>query len=631
MRPDAFPPGRGTGVPRRPAAAGTVPGTALGAALSAALMALFPATAVATAFLTAVISGFPVTLAAAAPADAPVDASVDAPGNTGGETASSTGGRTRAAGITRNDPHRGGTLRLTADASGGTLDPQINYTSEFIQLFVTMYDGLVTYRQADGRLGLDVVPDLATSLPEVSEDGLRWVFHLRPGMRFSNGAPVTVEDVRASFRRIFLAGSPTAQSFYGNIVGAQACLSSPDTCRLDGVRVDAATGEIVIMLNHPDGEFLQKLAFPHAVILPAQTPPHDTGGTPIPGTGPYRIVSYDPARQLVAERNPFFRVGNPEAQSEGYVDRIVYDFGLSDEAEVTAVERGQYDSMLDAKPQDRLGELGSRYAAQVHLQPLLGLYYLALNVHEPPFDSLEVRQALNHAVDRHAMTILYGGGAIAEPLCQIVPHGIAGADIPCRFGRVSDAGDWTGPDLDRARALIRRSGRAGQKVTLVVPNQAVGLGMGVYLRNMLQQLGFEASVRPMAPARAEGYARNSDNHVQISLSYWYADYPSPSTFLDALLGCENAREHSDAATNASRFCHPGLQSLMRDARKSRDTARREALWKRAGALAMEQSALIPLIQMRYVDFVSARLGNYHYSLLNHMLLSQVWVRQQERE
>lgn len=545
---------------------------------------------------------------------------------TGESPAVRPGGDGSADGVTRASPHRGGTLRLTADAPGGTLDPQINYTSEYIQLFVNMYDGLVTYRQADGERGLEVVPDLAEALPEVSRDGLVWVFRLRDGVRFSNGKPVTVEDVVASLRRIYRVGSPTALSFYGNIAGAKSCLADPAHCRLEGVTADPATRRITIRLEAPDGEFLQKLAFPHAVILPADAPPSESALVALPGTGPYRITHYDPSHRMEIERNPYFHVWNPQAQSEGYVDRIAYDFGLSDEAEVTAVEQGQYDSMLDAKPQDRLGELGSAYTGQVHLQPLLGLYYLALNVHEAPFDSLQVRQAINHAVDRHAMSILYGGSAIAEPLCQIVPHGIGGADIPCRFGRVSGNGLWQGPDMERARALIRQSGHAGQRVTLVVPNQAVGLAMGVYLRNMLQALGFEASVRPMTPATAEGYARNSDNHVQISLAYWYADYPSPSTFLDALMGCDNARPHSDSATNASGFCDPALQGLMTGAEHSLDPAMTRALWERAGTLAMEQSAVIPLIQMRYVDFVSRRLGNYHYSLLNHMLISQVWVQ-----
>ena len=123
---------------------------------------------------------------------------------------------------------------------------------------------------------------------------------------------------------------------------------------------DTATGDIVFHLTHRDGEFLYKLAFAHAVIVPSDTPLHDTGNTTVPGTGPYRITSYNPEHQMILERNPFFHVWNPQAQTDGFVDRIEYDFGLSDEAQITAVEQGRYDWMLDAKPSDRLGELGAR-------------------------------------------------------------------------------------------------------------------------------------------------------------------------------------------------------------------------------------------------------------------------------
>ncbi|WP_367160369.1 ABC transporter substrate-binding protein [Kozakia baliensis] len=529
-------------------------------------------------------------------------------------------------GQTLGSPHRGGTLHLTADAAGGTLDPQINYTSQYLQLFVNAYDGLLTFRQAEGKAGLDVVPDLAEALPEVSPDGLSWRFILRQGIRFSDGRPVRVADVVATMRRIYIAGSPTAASFYGGIAGAKECLDDPSRCTLPGVEGDEATRRITFHLTHPDGEFLQKLAFPHAVILPADASPHDVGNVSVPGTGPYRIESYDANHRMVLERNPYFHVWNPEAQTDGYVDRIEYDFGLSDEAQITAVEQGRYDWMLDAKPQDRLGELGSHYTAQVHIQPLFGLYYMAMNIHEPPFDSELVRRAINEAVDRHAMTILYGGSAIAEPLCQIVPHGLPGADIPCLYGQGAPAPTWQGPNFERAREWVRQSGRAGSNITLIVPNQAIGVGMGVYLRNMLQVMGFHASVRPMAPANAESYARNSDNHVQISLAYWFADYPSPSTFLDDLLGCDNYHPHSDSSTNASGYCDAALQKIMRQAEATLDPAQAATLWQQAGIRAMQASAIAPLIQMRYVDFVSKRLGNYFYTPLDHMLFSHVWVR-----
>lgn len=519
-------------------------------------------------------------------------------------------------GETRGSPHRGGTLHLTADGPGGTLDPQINYGTQYIQVFVNVYDPLLTFREARGAAGLEIVPDLAQAMPQVSADGLTWRLKLRSGLRFSDGAPVRVEDVVASFRRIYRAGSPTAASFYGGIVGAAECLRTPERCVLPGVQGDPATGEIVFHLTRPDGEFLYKLAFPHAAILPAATPPHDLGGNTAPGTGPYRITAYDPEHGMVLERNPYFHVWNPQAQTDGFVDRIEYDFGLSDEAQVTAVEQGRYDWMLDAKPADRLGEMGGKYTEQVHIEPLLGLYYLAMNVHERPFTDVRVRRAVNRAVSRHAMTILFGGGAIAEPLCQLVPHGIPGADL----GLTCDQ------DIEGAKRLVREAGAAGAPVTLIVPNRAVELGMGAYLRGVLAEIGLDARLRPITAGLAESYEQNSANHVQIALAYWFADYPSASTFLDDLFGCDNYHPDAAISPNMSGFCDAHVQALMDAAKTTIDVAKAADLWRQAGLGIMEQAPGAPLIQMKIVDFVSKRLGNYFATPLNHMIFSHVWVK-----
>ncbi|EHH69113.1 ABC transporter substrate-binding protein [Gluconobacter morbifer] len=519
-------------------------------------------------------------------------------------------------GETLGSPHRGGTLHLTADGPGGTLDPQINYGTQYMQVFVNMYDPLLTFRLARGTAGLEVVPDLADALPQVSPDGLTWRLHLRTGLRFSSGAPVRVQDVVASFRRIYEAGSPTAGSFYGGIVGAKDCLDHPARCTLPGVTGDPETGEITFRLTHPDGEFLYKLAFPHAVILPAETSPHDTGNRTVPGTGPYRITHYDPGQDMVLERNPHFHVWNPQAQTDGFVDRIEYSFGLSDEAQVTAVEQGQYDWMLDAKPADRLGEIGGKYTAQVHIEPLLGLYYLGMNTHEKPFTDQRVRQAVSLAVNRHAMTILFGGSAISEPLCQMVPHGIPGADLGLSCPQ----------DVAAARRLIHEAGAEGTSVTLVVPNRAVELGMGTYLRNALQTIGLNAQLRPITAGLADSYEQNTANHVQIALSYWFADYPSASTFLDDLFGCDNYHPDAAVSPNFTGFCDAHVQSLFEQAKAQTDPAKAAPLWQEAGRQVMRQMPGAPMIQMRTIDFVSGRLGNYFSTMLSHMLFSHVWVQ-----
>ena len=210
-------------------------------------------------------------------------------------------------GAARQD-HRGGTLKLLAKAAGGTLDPQVNYTLQYWQLYQAAYDGLLAFTKAGGEAAFTVVPDLAESLPQPTNGGKTWVFKLRKGIKFSNGQPVTVNDVVASLRRIFKVKSPTSGGFYSGIVGAKACLAKPAGCTLKGgVSADAKKNTVTINLVAPDPELKYKLAVPHATILPANSPTSDAGTKPLPGTGAYYFASYNPNKQLVMKRNPYFK------------------------------------------------------------------------------------------------------------------------------------------------------------------------------------------------------------------------------------------------------------------------------------------------------------------------------------
>jgi len=531
-------------------------------------------------------------------------------------------------GVTLGSPHRGGTLHLSADNSGGTLDPQINYTSQYQQLFADVYDGLLTTAKAPGVAGIAVVADLAEAVPQPQDGGRTWVFTLRDGIKFSDGRPVTVDDVLATFRRIFKVGSPTAGAFYSAIVGGDACMASPATCTLSGgIETDPATRRITFHLSRPDSEFLQKISFSQAVIVPADTPTHDIGNDPVPSTGPYRIVSYDPNRGMRLERNPFFHVWSGIAQPDGYVDAIQYDFGLDDEAQVTAVENGHYDWMYNDKPQDRLGELGARYASQLHVQPMFALMFLPMNTHLAPFDNPLARKAVNYAVDRHALTLLFGGPALASPLCTMTPPDFPGGDVACPYSaHPSEDGAWHGPDLARARELVRQSGTAGQRVTLVVMNRSIDVAMGTYLRNVLQSIGYVADVKPISAGIQFTYIQNSSNKVQIALTEWFADYASPSNFLDDLLGCENFHPNSDSSINMAGYCNPKAQAKMMRALQTTDAAERDDLWRDAARTIMDDAPTAPLVRIRYLDFVSNRVGNYLYTTLYHLCFSCVWVK-----
>jgi peptide/nickel transport system substrate-binding protein len=504
--------------------------------------------------------------------------------------------------------HRGGTLRLLASSAAGTIDPQINYTGQYWQLFTVVYDGLVAFRKVEGAAGMVLVPDLADAIPEPTDGGRTYVFHLRPGIRFDGGRPVRPSDAAASFRRIFRVLSPTAGSFYGAIAGSSACLATPADCQLPGVAADDAAGTLTIHLDRPDPELLMKLTLPHASILPADAPDHDAGTAPIPGTGPYRIAEYTPSARLRLERNPDFHLWSEDAQPEGYPDRIEYSFGLEDEAEVTQVENDQADWMFETPPLDRLGELGAEYAGRVHTNPALALWFMPMNTHERPFDDPRVRRAVNLAVDRAAAVKLFGGPQLAVASCQILPPGLPGYAPYCPFTH----------DLAAARALVAASGTAGQVVTLVIDTSAVQRSLGTYLQGVLRELGYDARLRVLSGNLQFTYIQNTANHVQISLTTWYSDYPGASDFLPLLFGCAAFHPNSDSSVNFSGVCDPALDARMASAGV--------ADWAAIDRAITDQSYYAVLFNPRYIDVVSSRVQHFFYHEQYHWLLAQSWVR-----
>jgi len=509
------------------------------------------------------------------------------------------------------EPRRGGELRLLARTAAGTIDPQVNYTAQYWQVFALAYDGLVAFRKVPGDRGNDLVPDLAESLP-VPADGLTYAFRLRPGLRFSTGAPVLASDVAASLRRIFKVGSPTAGTFYGAIAGAAACLGAPDACVLEGVVADDAAGAVTIRLDRPDPEFLTRLALPHASVLPADVSPRDAGTVPLPGTGPYMIRSYDPGEGMEIARNPYFRQWSADAQPDGYTDRIRYDFGLEDTAEITAILNGQADWTFDAPPADRLAELGARHPGQVHLNPSFAMWFLPMNTRLAPFDDPRVRRAVNMAVDRRALVKLFGGPRMAQPSCQVLPPGLPGYEPYCPYPL----------DLPAARRLVADSGTAGQTVTLVTDDSPVARAIGTYLLDVLRDLGFVPRLRSLSGNVQFTYIQNTRNAVQVSLSNWYADYPSASNFLGGVFGCAAFRPGSDASPNISGYCDPAMDRELEAALADPAGAPRIAALDRQ---VTDAAAAAVLFNPRYIDVVSARVRGYAYHNQFRWLIGQAWV------
>ncbi|OCC03962.1 peptide ABC transporter substrate-binding protein [Labrys sp. WJW] len=524
--------------------------------------------------------------------------------------------------------HRGGTIRLLARSAAGTLDPHINYTDQGWQMYQPVYDGLVIFRKAEGKDGFSVVPDLAEALPTVSNDGKTFTFKLRKGIKFSNGQDLGVKDVVASFQRIFKISGPTSGTFYAGLVGADKCLADTKSCTLEGgVVADEAAGTITLNLTKPDAELLYKLALPHAVILPADTPAEDVGSRPIPSTGPYMISAFDPNKGMTLSRNPNFKQWSEEAQPDGYPDAVQYDFGLSEEAAVTAIQNGEADWMFDPLPSDRLAELGTKFKDQLHISPLSAWWYAPLNTRLAPFDNEKARQAVAFAIDRNTLVKLFGGKVLASPVCQVLPPDFPGHEDYCPFTKNPGA-KWSAPDLDKAKQLVEESGTKGQKVTIIVEDTAVSRSIGVYLQSVLTSIGYVADVKPISTNIQFTYIQNTNNKVQMSVSQWYKDYPAASDFLNILFGCASFREGSDASINISGFCDKDIDAKMQKALDLGVTDQKAAdkMWAEIDRQITDKAPAVGLFTPKRLDFVSKRVGNFKFNPQFNWMVTQAWVQ-----
>jgi ABC-type transport system substrate-binding protein/DNA-binding SARP family transcriptional activator/streptogramin lyase len=529
--------------------------------------------------------------------------------------------------------HRGGTLRLALPPDGvpNSADPTSFAGVSQWQLLSLTNDGLVTYRRAGGLAGAELVPDLATAIPQPTDGGRTYTFRLHDGIRYSNGEIVRPEDIRRGIGRALRSGNPYLESQYTGIVGASRCQLQPRHCDLTrGIVADRKAGTVAFHLVRPDPDFLYKLAFAWASAVPAGTP-SDLGRRALPATGPYMTRSLSPGRSWVLVRNPRFHEWSREAQPNGFPDRIVLN--VAPARQFGALQRGAIDVLL-APPLARVDALARRYANQLHIDPSGITFALFLNTRVAPFDRVSVRRALNYAVDRDRIARLTGSSLTARPTCQILAPTLPGYRPYCPYTLNPDpSGSWTAPDLAKAERLVAASGTRGMKVTLLMTPPRPGeptLQIGRYVVSVLDRLGYRASFRVITNAAEAGLGDLSDSRrrPQIGWFTWIQDYPTPSNFIEPLLTCHAFVPRSPDNLNVAEFCDRQIDAQVRraDALQLRDPAAAGELWSRIDHELVDRAPWVPLYNPRTVTALGPRVGNYKYHPFWNVLLDQLWVR-----
>ena len=494
------------------------------------------------------------------------------------------------AGCARQPDHD--VLRRGNGGDPGTLDPSLAEDVHAFAVLGDLYEGLV----APGPDGT-IVPGVAES-HSVSRDGLRYDFRLRADARWSDGSPVVAGDF---VRRIRDVAAPGSTSAYGFLLAPISNFDAVSAGRLpaDSLGVEALDRHTLrLTLDRPAPQLMSVLTMP--VAYPMHAAARRDGATPgaAPGNGAYRLVAWQPGDVLRLERNP--RYWNADSVA---IEQVEYYPIVEPAAELNLYRARELD-ITHTVPPASLERLREERPGELRIAARLALYYVALDLGEPPLDKQPLREALSMAVDREAIARMLGRGE--KPAYGLVPAGVPGYS-PVRY-------DWrSARDEDRKRLARDRLAAAGIEpadlppLRLVYDDGDVHERVALAVAGMWQDvLGLEVELDKREWKRFLETRARRDEWDAMRFS-WFGDYEDPATFTELF------RSGSDQNL-------PGYDSAAYDALLDRattaDGAARASLLASAERRFLDDYPIVPLYFYVSKHLVSPRVRGFEDNALD---------------
>jgi len=493
----------------------------------------------------------------------------------------------------------GGEVAGTVTSFPDYLDPQLSYTLEGWEAINDVYIPLLTYQSGSGEESTKVVPGLADSMPDISADGKTYTFTLRKGMKYSDGTPIKASDFPYSIERLFKLDSGGAP-FFESIVGATDYADGKaDT--ISGIQANDQTGQIVVNLEQSSGTFLNEVALMFAAPVPQSTPlDKDQTSTPPPSSGTFMISNSDPPNSYTLEKNPQFKTVQDAGASElsaAHVDKVTVTQNKNQSAQAQAIEQNQSDFMVDPPPADLLPDIENTYADRFRFQDSINTYYFWMNNTTPPFNDVQVRQAVNYAIDPAALNRIFGGRL--HPSQQILPPGMPG---------YQEYKLYPGPDLDKAKALLAQAHPSDMDITVWTDDEPDRKRIGAYYQDVLNSLGFHTTLKIIG---GDVYFTTIGNlstpDLDTGFSDWFQDYPHPNDFFGILLSGEAI--HPTNNNNFSQVDIPDLNKQVADLDSKQLTdSGVEDDYAALDKSYMEQAVWAPYGNEKFTTFTSDRIN-----------------------
>lgn len=475
-----------------------------------------------------------------------------------------------------------------------------------------LYNRLVEFQR-----GATAVQAALATKWTVSDDGLRYTFHLREGVKFhANNVfrpsrDFNADDVLFTFNRMLDKGHPFRLAYPTEFPYFVSMGLDKNIARVE------KTGPLTVVftLNKVDAAFVQNLAMSFASILSAEYADQllasgrasDINQHPV-GTGPFVFQRYQKDSQIRFKGNKDY--WKPE---DVKIDNLIFSINTDPSVRIQKLRRNECQVTLHPRPAD-LPALRADSTLQVLQQPGFNLGYLAYNTQHPPFDRLQVRQAMDMAVNKEAiLRAVYGESG--QRAVNAMP--------PTQWSYDDSLKDAPF-DPEKAKQLLRQAGvKDGSEITLwAMPVQRPYNPNAKLMAQMLQadwqKLGFK--VRIVSYEWGEYLKRLKSGEHDIALIGWTGDNGDPDNWLGTLYSCD-----AIGSNNYSRWCDAQYDSLVKQAKHVTDRTQRTALYQQAQQRLKHQVPITPVAHSTVNQPISATVSGFKVSPFGRNAFSGVSV------
>ena len=501
---------------------------------------------------------------------------------------------TAASATTVSAPDNGG-VTVQIGPNPETLDPALNSAVDGGNMLVTTFETLLIVDQDN-----TIKPGQAESY-DVSDDGLTWTFHMKDGLKWSDGSDLTAKDFEYSFKRVAdpATAAPYADTAVGMIAGYDDVVATEDPEKLQ-VSASEDGKTLTVNLAYPCTYFDKLAAF--ATLSPVQQATVEANGdawATAPETyvcnGPYMITEWVPGERIVVSKNPNYNGGwdTSKIVSENINFLLLEDSS----AAYAAYNSGEAQLIKDVPTEEIPSLTKSEDGGDFYVDANMGTYYLSMQTEKAPFDDVNVRKALSLAIDRDyiANTIMQG---TYSPAYNFVGPGITDADGSTPFMEVANGGvSYISDDFDanvaEAKQLLADAGYPDGEgfpvITYSTNDAGYHMALAEYLQSAYADLGITLNIDTVEWSSFTPQRRAGD--YEMARNGWLFDYNDPSSMLDLLVTLNG--------NNDGKFSNPEYDAAMAATQTADKTARFEALHQ-AEDIAMDQAAMIPVAY--YNDF-----------------------------